>query len=204
MIGVDDIARVVKAQLAAASIPKVGWATVVSTSPLRIAFPGEAVLDITPPALCRPAVDDDVLAAQWGKQTVVLGAKPGVWHTSGFVFAGGWADLGLAAGGPQRCAWTVMGGCVFVRLGVRRDGGDILASLTGHLEDVDVVTLPRAARPPGPGQWPVMWRTSTSSGGGLVETAASAPGMVRLADLNSRAAVLTGNTMSASLIYPAQ
>lgn len=200
MIGVDDIVRVVKAQLAAASIPKVGWATVASSSPLRIAFPGEAVLDITPPALCCPAVDDDVLVAQWGKQTVILGAKPGVWRTSGFVFANGWADL---TGSPQRCAWTVMAGCVFVRLGVRRTGGGILATGTGHLEDVDVVTLPQAARPPGPGQWPVMWKTSTSSGGGLVETSASAPGMVRLADLHSGGAVLTGNNMSASLIYPA-
>lgn len=121
------------------------------------------------------------------------------WDTDGFTYASGWQDFGLASGQAQRCGWRVISGIAFVRLSLMRTGGAITASSTGHLADIDVVTIPPAAVPVWSGLYPLHWKTTTSSGGGMLDTTT---GMVRLADLNSSSKVSTGDYIATVITYP--
>lgn len=121
------------------------------------------------------------------------------WDTDGFTFASGWSDLGLASGGAQRCGWRVVSGIAFVRLSLQRTGGTITASSTGHLADIDVVTIPSVAVPVWAGLYPTHWKTTTSSGGGQMDTTT---GLVKLTDLNANSGVSSGNYIATVLSYP--
>ena len=121
------------------------------------------------------------------------------WDTEGFTYASGWQDSGLASGQAQRCGWRVISGIGFVRLTLMRTGGAITASSTGHLADFDVVTIPPAAVPVWSGLYPLHWKTTTSSGGGMLDTTT---GMARLTDLNSSSKVSTGDYIATVITYP--
>lgn len=120
------------------------------------------------------------------------------WDTEGFTYASGWQDFGLASSQAQRCGWRVVSGWADVRLMLMRTGV-ITASSTGHLADIDVVTIPPAARPVRAGIFPLHWKASTTSGGGMLDTDS---GMVRLTDLNPTSSVNTGDYIATTLAYP--
>ncbi len=120
-------------------------------------------------------------------------------ETAGFAFASNWNDLGLEAGGPQRCGWRVVSGWACVRLSLQRTSGTITASSTGHIADVDVVTIPPVAIPLWSGLFPLHWKTTTSSGGGQMDTTT---GLVKLTDLNANSSVGSGDYVATTLSYP--
>jgi hypothetical protein len=120
------------------------------------------------------------------------------WDTGGFTYASGWQDFGLASGQAQRCGWRVISGIGVVRLTLMRTGA-ITASSTGHLADIDVVAIPPAAVPTWAGLFPLHWKTSTTSGGGMLDTTT---GMCRLTDLNSSSKVSTGDYIATVITYP--
>lgn len=146
---------------------------------------------------CRRGQD---VTVRWQENTYVVDEVSGTlqWDTEGFEFAAGWQDFGLASGQAQRCGWRVCSGMCTVRITVMRTGA-ITASSTGHLADVDVVTLPKAALPTWAGLFPLHWKTSTTSGGGMLDTTT---GMVRLTDLNPSSKVNTGDYIATVITYP--
>lgn len=73
----DAIRRIVDAAIGSLRLPGFRWATVTQVSPLRIQFPGEAVLPFEPIALCRPAQGARVLVAQWQGRICILGQSGG-------------------------------------------------------------------------------------------------------------------------------
>ena len=119
-------------------IPRLRWAQVTQTDPLRIQFPGEPAGSTTPVALCRPIVGQQVLTMAWMARMVVLGATRG----DGVQVASGATLVSLEAGFTlTHCVIRRVGSVVQLSLRVTRN----VAVPAGNHTNIFVGTISSAA-----------------------------------------------------------
>lgn len=133
----SSISRMITAALARLSIPVLRWALVTQVNPLRVRFPGEQPLPFTPAALCRPAVNQQVLTVQWAGRMVVLGAAGGDGdlgtNLTAYTVEDGWSVQQFQA---RKVGRQVMCNTVFTRT-----GDPISVPADGNIPNMPVLTI---------------------------------------------------------------